>query len=339
MSVRCRWLLGAPLILAGGCASPQNYVFGTAGPAAAMLARLGWQGLIAFMAAALITIGMIVWLALRRRGSLAEHEPIDVNQGQSWILIGGFAIPFAVLAFLFVSTVDTLAAFPMMDMAHQQGPDIIVTGRQWWFRVDYPFAGHPDQDVTTATEIHVPIGRPMTIELQTDDVIHSFWVPKLHGKVDLIPGQKNFIRIQADRPGTYLGECAKYCGEQHAHMRLMVVAQAPQAYEQWLAAQRAAAADPSDPLLQHGQQVFLSAACPLCHTVRGTLALGQAGPELTHIGSRLTIAGGSLPNNTGNLAGWVTDAQTLKPGAQMPNLATLDGQDLRALVAYLQSLK
>ena len=333
-----RVLLGAGMLAAAGCDSPQNYMFNTAGPAASMLARLGWQGLIAFTAATLITCGLILWLALRRRGTLAEHAPIDVNGGQSWILIGGFAIPFAVLTFLFISTMDTLAAFPIMDH-HAQLPDIIVTGHQWWFDVSYRFAGRPSDTIDTDTEIHVPVGRPMTLQLQSADVIHSFWIPKLHGKVDLIPGEHNFIRIQADRPGTYLGECAEYCGEQHAHMRLMVIAQPPQQYQAWLAHMREDARAPADAFASHGEQVFLNSACPLCHRVRGSVAGGQLGPELTHIGSHRTLAGGELANTTGNLAAWITSAQTLKPGAQMPNITALDGADLRALVAYLQSLK
>ncbi len=334
-----RVLAGAGAVLAAGCDSPQNYMFNTAGPAASMLARLGWQGLIAFIAASLVTFALIVWLALRRRGTLAEHEPIDVNRGQSWILIGGFAIPFAVLTFLFISTVDTLAAFPIMDDGHEMLPDIVVTGHQWWFNVSYRFAQHPGDNIDTDTEIHVPVGRPMTLQLQSADVIHSFWIPKLHGKVDLIPGQHNFIRIQADRPGTFLGECAEYCGEQHAHMRLMVIAQPPKEYDAWLAHMRQDAQTPADAFARHGEQVFLNSACPLCHMVRGTLALGQLGPELTHIGSHRTLAGGELANTTGNLGAWITSAQNLKPGSQMPNITALDGADLRALVAYLQSLK
>jgi len=332
-----------PLASAGafltGCASPQNYVFDTAGPAAASLAHLGWYGLLAFMAATFVTLCLIGWLAFRRRGTLAEHEPISSgDRGQSWILIGGFAIPFAVLSFLLVATMDTLNAFPMMD-GHEQLPDIVVTGHQWWFQLNYEFAGHPDQNVQTATEIHVPVGRPMTLALRSGDVIHSFWVPKLHGKVDVIPGQTNFIRIEADRPGTYQGECAEFCGEQHAHMRLLVVAQSPEEYQRWLTRMRDDAAQPTDPAVRHGEDVFLSQACALCHTIRGTLANGTVGPDLTHIGSRLTIAGGEFKNTPGNLGAWVTSAQNLKPGALMPNLSTLDGPDLGALISYLESLK
>lgn len=330
-------LLGA--LALGGCDSPQNYMFGTAGKAAATLAHLGWYGLLAFMSATVVTLGLIVWLAFRRRGTLAEHAPITSgDQGQSWILIGGFAIPFAVLSFLLVATVDTLKAFPIMD-GTDPPPDIVVTGHQWWFEVDYQFAGHPYENVTTATEIHLPVGRALTLALKSADVIHSFWVPKIHGKVELIPGQTNFIRIEAGRPGTFQGECAEYCGEQHAHMRLMVVAQDPADYERWLARMRDEATPPTASLEMRGEEVFLSQACALCHTIRGTLANGTTGPDLTHIGSRKTIAGGEFANTPGNLGAWVTSAQNLKPGAQMPNLTTLDGTDLRALIAYLESLK
>jgi cytochrome c oxidase subunit 2 len=333
-------LLGlTPLLLIGCGRAPQNYVWDTGGPAASRIAGLGWQALIAFSAATLITWGLILWVALRRRGTLAEHEPIDVNQGQSWILIGGFAIPFAVLVFLFASMLGTLSAFPMEEHTHSQTPDIIVYGRQWWFGADYRFAGRPDLNVSTATELHIPTGRPISIQLQSQDVIHSFWVPKLHGKVDLVPGQQNYIRIEADKPGTFQGECAEYCGRQHAHMRLLVVAQSPQDYERWLSQQRAPSADPTGEEQAHGRTVFLSAACATCHTIRGTGANGLIGPDLTHIGSRKTIAGGMLTNNTAHLEAWVTNAQSLKPGAQMPNVSQFTGSDLRALVSYLQSLQ
>jgi cytochrome c oxidase subunit 2 len=254
--------LTAALAAIAGCDAPQHYVFGTALPAAALLAQLGWEGPIAFSVASIITVGLPAWLAVRRRASIAGHEPIDRNPGPSWLLVGGFAIPFAIQAFLFVRTVDTTATFPKTE-PHGRGPDIIVTGHQWWFQVDYPSTEDPDRHVTTTTEIHIPVGRPMTIQLQSFDVIHSFWIPKLHGKVDIIPGQKNFIRIQADLPGAYLGECAEYCGMQYAHMRMMVVAEPKEQYERWLEHQRADAGDPTDPLAREGERVLLASACPL----------------------------------------------------------------------------
>jgi len=170
---------------------------------------------------------------MRRRGTLDTHAPIDADGGQRWILIGGFAIPVAVLAIVFISTLQTLRAYPMAcldptvpstDALCIAGvPLIRVTGQQWWFEAEYLF-DPPALNITAPTEIHIPLGRPVDIELRTRDVIHSFWVPKLHGKVDLVPGMTNRIRIQADRPGLYQGECGEYCGAQHAKMRLQVVA-------------------------------------------------------------------------------------------------------------------
>ncbi len=340
MSARLQLAIPAAALLAAGCGTaPQNYVWDTGGPAAAKIAQLGWFGLIAFCAATVIVWLLIVWLALRRRGTLPEHAPFDANGNQSWILIGGFAIPAAVLAFLFAAMMDTLSAFPMSVHPGKDPPDIIVSGHQWWFQADYRFQGRPDLDILTATELHIPVGKPITIQLQSDDVIHSFWIPKLHGKVDMVPGEQNYIRIQADRPGFYQGECAEYCGAEHALMRLIVVAQTPEEYQRWLEEQRAPAHEPTNPEAVHGKGVFLTAACPLCHTVRGTMANGTVGPDLTHLGSRRTIAGGGYVNNLANLEAWTTHAQSLKPGAQMPNLTAFKGEDLRSLADYLESLR
>jgi cytochrome c oxidase subunit 2 len=176
------------------------------------------------------------------------------------------------------------------------------------------------------------------IALATADVIHSFWVPPLHGKVDLVPGMVNHIRIQADQPGRYPGECAEYCGMQHANMKLYVVAEPPERFERWLEAQRRPANPPDTDQARAGQQVVVEGACALCHTVRGTPALGTVGPDLTHLASRQTIAGGMLPNNIANLHAWVTHAQSLKPGAEMPDLNQFTGDQLHALVAYLRTL-
>jgi cytochrome c oxidase subunit 2 len=304
--------------LAACSKAPQNYMAGTGSAAAETFSRLGWQALIAFIVATVITWILIVWLALRRRGTLAEHAPVDSTGNQSWILIGGFAIPFAVLLILFISMLDSFAASPM-HMGAQHGPEIRVTGQRWWFKAEYqPGAGN--MQVSAPTEIHVPVGRPVEIELRSVDVIHSFWIPKLQGKVDLVPGLINHVRIEAREPGVYQGQCAEFCGMQHAQMRLQVVAQSESDYQSWLARQREVAAVPVDDLARRGQGVFMSAACPVCHQVRGTPAHGTVGPDLTHVGSRRRIAGGAFENNTANLAAWITHAQSMKPGSQMPDL-------------------
>ncbi len=328
--------LGA--LLAAGCSAPQNYMTGNAGAGARAAAWLGWQAIIAFCAATLVTWFFLLWFALRRRGTLAEHEPIDVNHGQAWILIGGFLVPIGVLIFLFVEMMYVLASEPVAKPV-DPAPDIVVEGQQWWWDATYRFKGQPHLQVSSPTEIHIPVGKPMTIQVESNDVMHSFWVPKLNGKIDLVPGLKNYEVLDALEPGTYLGQCASYCGEQHANMKFRVIAQTPKAYEAWLAHQRANAAAPQNPEAIRGEEVFMAGACSLCHTIRGTPALGTVGPDLTHLASRTTIAGGMLPNDTADLEAWITHAQSLKPGTPMPDLPQFRGSDLRALVTYLQGLK
>lgn len=321
----------------GGCSGPQDFL-STAGPAARSLAHVGGFALLVFSGVTVAVWLLLLAIALRRRGSFDAHAPLEAaSEGQSWILVGGFAIPVAILAVVFVAMLSTLKAFPM-EHAGDAPSDILVTGRQWWFDAEYRF-GPEDRSVRAPGELHIPAGRPVEISLQTRDVIHSFWVPKLHGKVDLVPGLVNRIRIQADAPGIYDGQCAEFCGVQHAHMRLRVVAEAPDAFAAWLERQRAPAAAPVDADAQRGAGVFQRAACPLCHAVRGTAARGDVGPDLTHVGSRTRIAGGSLPNDTAHLEAWITHAQSLKPGAQMPDLTSFSGEELRQLTAYLQSLE
>jgi cytochrome c oxidase subunit 2 len=336
-------LIAAAGLAASGCSSPQDYLH-TAGAPADRIAALGWFALLSFSATIVVMWVLIGWIAVRRRGSFAEHAPIDADGGQRWILIGGLAIPTAVLAILFVTTMETLSAFPMQHLGPgnpeicTDAGQILVTGHQWWFEAEYRYP-EVDRNFKVTTELHIPVGKPVDVLLQTRDVIHSFWIPKLHGKVDLVPGQVNHVRIQADRPGVYEGECGEYCGAQHAHMRLQVMAQSQKDYDAWVEQQRKPAAESDWSEAQRGKAVFMGAACPLCHTVRGTQALGQVGPELTHVGSRNRIAGGMLKNDTANLEAWVTHAQSLKPGAQMPDLTQFTGRDLRALTAYLQSLR
>lgn len=331
------------LVLAcADCSGPQDYMR-AGGPAAQRLAALGWFALASFSATIIVMWLLIGWIAVRRRGSFAEHAPVDIGGGQRWILVGGIAVPVAVLSIIFFTTMQTLAAFPMAHGSKQaaevctDAPRIVVTGNQWWFDAQYVYP-QPYLNFRSPTELHIPVGKPIDVTLQTRDVIHSFWVPKLHGKVDLIPGQANHVRIQADQPGVYQGECAEYCGAQHAHMRLQIVAQAPADYAKWEASQRLPANEPPGGDAALGKEVFLNGACPLCHTVRGTGAQGLVGPELTHVGSRMRIAGGMLENNTANLLAWVTHAQSLKPAAKMPDLTQFSGRDLRALVTYLQTL-
>lgn len=324
--------------LAGGCArSPHGGVLSPAGPAARSLSTLGTVVLAVVGAVAFGMVVLVVWAALRRRGTLETHEPIDVGGGQRWIFFGGFVLPTVVLCAFFIAALRTMNAFPLHDSRGYKA-DIRVVGRQWWWEIQY-LGDDPSKRVTTANEFHVPVGWPVEIELESRDVIHSFWIPSLHGKVDLIPGRTNRIRIEADTPGVYLGQCAEYCGTEHALMRMMVVAEPLDEYERWLHHEAQPAAPPRDLQAMTGQHLFEQKACSLCHTVRGTRALATIGPDLTHVAERKAIAAESLPNSPAFLSAWVTHAQSLKPAAEMPNLTELNGDELRAIAHYVEGLQ
>jgi len=334
-----RLLLLCPLLLGIGCQDVQS-TFNTHGPAADRISHLSWLMTILFLVTIAIMWVLIAWASVRRKGTLEEHAPIDAGGGQGWIAVGGLAIPLAVLCFIFVLGLKLLASFPIHDPMNQHAikPDIVVIGHQWWWEVHY-VDGPINEHFTTANEIHIPVNQPVMFELRSQDVIHSFWIPSLHGKVDLIPGHPNYVQIEASHPGNYTGECAVFCGEQHAHMRLLVVAQSAEDYQAWEQAQVKPAAPPQSPAAQAGEQLFLSGPCSMCHSVRGTPAGGHVAPDLTHLASRQFIASDSFPNNTAYLESWATHAQSLKPGCLMPDLTQFSGTQLQQLVAYLQQLK
>ncbi|HKO11939.1 MAG TPA: cytochrome c oxidase subunit II [Acidobacteriaceae bacterium] len=334
-----RLLLLCPLLLAAGCQDVQS-TFNTHGPAADRISHLSWLMTILFLVTIAIMWVLIAWASVRRRGTLEEHAPIDAGGGQGWIAVGGLLIPLAVLCLIFVLGLKLLASFPIHDPMNQHAikPDIVVIGHQWWWEVHY-VDGPMDEHFTTANEIHIPVNQPVMFELRSQDVIHSFWVPSLHGKVDLIPGHPNYVQIEASHAGNYTGECAVFCGEQHAHMRLLVVAQSPEEYQAWEQAQVKPATPPQSTAAQAGEQIFLGGPCSMCHSVRGTPAGGHVAPDLTHLASRQFIGADSFPNNTAYLESWATHAQSLKPGCLMPDLTQFSGTQLQELVAYLQQLK
>jgi cytochrome c oxidase subunit 2 len=239
------------------------------------------------------------------------------------------------LLFIFV---DVSTARSLTRVGGPRPLRIDVVGHQWWWEIQYPDIGDPQNIVETANEIHVPVGRAVLIKMTSDDVIHSFWAPNLDGKKDLIPGHETRTWFRADSAGVYRGQCAEFCGHQHANMAFFIVAESRPDFERWLTSQKSPASTPSDSLAQQGERVFLSGTCSMCHSISGTGAGSKIGPDLTHLASRRTIAAGTLPNNTGNLAGWILDPQSIKPGAKMPPNA-LDPQSLRALLAYLATLK
>lgn len=216
---------------------------------------------------------------------------------------------------------------------------IDIMGRRWWWEVRYQGPDNSARWVTLANELYLPTGRPAHITLQAADVIHSFWVPSLAGKVDMIPGRTNRLVLQADEPGVHRGQCAEFCGAQHALMALYVMVVPPAEFDAWLRRQEQPAAVPDDPTLRAGHDAFLKAGCADCHAVRGTAASGAQGPDLTHVGSRRALGAGMLRNHIGTMAGWIADAQSVKPGNLMPQTRSLDGAELRALAQWMESLQ
>ena len=214
---------------------------------------------------------------------------------------------------------------------------VTITGHQWWWEIQYE-DGVPSRRVLTANELHIPTNRPVVLKVTSRDVIHSFWVPSLLGKRDLIPGYTTAVWLRADRSGVFKGQCAEFCGLQHAHMAIDVVAESDRDFEGWLEAMRQPGRDPPAAATQRGHDVFMHARCAGCHTIRGTEAAGQIAPDLTHIATRSTLGAGTLPNTSENLAAWITDPQRLKPGNQMPANPLPDG-DLQSLVMYLETLR
>jgi cytochrome c oxidase subunit 2 len=302
-----------------------------AGLQAALLSHLWWV---------MFWICTVVWCAVasgtaiaivrgRRGTSMASERQL----GSSVAVAAGLSI-VALIALLLQSVVTGRA------LETPRSPDALriqVTGNQWWWDVQYVTA-NPSLRVTTANEIHIPVGRPIRFDLFSNDVIHSLWIPNLQGKIDLVPGRLNELWLQADRAGEYRGQCAEYCGLQHAKMALVVIAEAPAAFERWLNDNGAPAPSPVMPEQPRGKEVVESGPCAMCHNITGTLAGGRTAPDLTHIASRRTIGAGSVPNTRGYLAGWIADPQHIKPGSRMPSVGLHD-EELLAVLAYLETLK
>ncbi|WP_369058262.1 cytochrome c oxidase subunit II [Caulobacter sp. 73W] len=303
-------------------------VLDPAGPFNGPIVVLSWA---LFAMAAAVTLVVMVATGLALFGGPTWKRRLGGNR---LVWVGGLAFPLIVLTVLLVWG---LSLTGRLSEAPQPGEmRVRVTGEVWWWRVAY-LDGQGREAMQDANEIHIPTGRPVTFELESADVIHAFWIPRLGGKVDMIPGRRNIARLQADEPGVYAGQCAEFCGGPHALMGLVVVAHTPEDFERWRQGRLAPPAPPADPLSQRGAQVFERSGCGACHTVAGTPADGLAGPDLTHVGSRRSLGAGILPNNRGTLAGWTADSQTIKPGNRMPAYKVLSGADLQAIAAYLES--
>ena len=307
----------------------------SAGPAAGQIGDLFWTmtvlGAIIFVIFCL-ALAYALW---HRRGLVEPPTPERDRRSTRMILLLGGLIPAIILIPLFIWTVQTLAAID----PRSREPDLVVdvVGKQWWWEIRYRDSV-PGRVFVTANELHVPVGRRVELRLTSTDVIHSFWVPALHGKTDLIPGRENVTWIQADRPGVYGGRCAEYCGMQHTTMGLLVIAQPREEFEAWAAGQRRSAAEPRDSLAVRGRDTFVKSGCALCHQVRGTPAGGLLGPDLTHVASRRTLASALLPNTPGHLGGWIANPQALKPGSRMPRVP-MSREEFRLIHHYLLTLE
>ncbi|HEY0687160.1 MAG TPA: c-type cytochrome [Steroidobacter sp.] len=296
----------------------------------------------------------VVVMALAIYGVFAKARAINAR---GWILGGGLAFPIVTLTVLLMYSLAVgnglnaigssnalqlfLECFGIGDARERTPADgllrVHVVGKQWWWEVRYEQPGR--QEVILANEIRMPTDRAVELVLSTTDVIHSFWAPSLAGKVDMIPGRTTRLRLQTSEEGTFRALCAEYCGGQHALMALYVVTQETTDFDAWLASQARPANEPTDPFLKTGYDAFFRGECHECHTIRGTPAEGTSGPDLTHVGSRKSLAAGTLNNHIGTMAGWIAGAQDVKPGNKMPSSLAYSGVELRALSAWLGSLE
>jgi cytochrome c oxidase subunit 2 len=310
-----------------------------AGPQATDIEWLYW---VIFWICFIVFVLVIVGFA---RASARTHTPArdmlpviqdpEGDRRATWMV--GSAVAVTVLTLFVVLFISVITGKRVEGLTSKNPITIQITGHQWWWEAQYPNP-QADQTITTANEIHIPVGKPVVILTNSADVIHSFWAPSVHGKRDLLPGYSSAFWIQIDKPGTYSGRCAEFCGLQHAHMGFSIIAEDENTFEQWEQQQLKPAADPNAPDAARGKQVFLTHACIMCHSIRGTDAGSKMGPDLTHLASRKMIAAESLPNTPGALAAWIIDPQRIKPGNKMaPNPLAPD--DLQALITYLQTLE
>jgi cytochrome c oxidase subunit 2 len=322
--------------LVAGCAADQS-IFAPHGESSRPIAVLGWTlTIIALLVVLVVTVLVVVALFHRRPapdqlGGEAAHAWAEAGErsGRRWILIGT-ALSTVVLLGAFVYSLRVLVGYS--GGTDRATMTVRVTGYRFWWALDYLDA-RGRTDFTTANELHVPVGARVKIELEAGDVIHSFWVPELAGKTDLIPGQHNVMWIEADRPGRYVGQCAEFCGPSHANMRIVVFVDPPDVYAAWAARQRL----PATPL-PDAMRLVQARGCAACHTIAGTAAAGRAGPDLTHVGSRTTLASGILSNTPKHMAAWLSNPDSVKPAVLMPRTG-VHGADLAMLVRFLEGLR
>lgn len=323
---RAATMLGV-LVLLTACSGSQS-MMDAAGTGARETLSVWWL-MFGLGTAVFVVVLALLWVAVRRT---PNGEDTSSNKTRTrMVLLGGIAMPVVIIAIVFVFSTRGLVAIG--DLRGEDTVTIDIVAHQYWWEVSYP-----DEGFVTANEVHIPVGESVDIRLTSEDVIHSFWVPSLHGKIDILPGHTTSITLQAEEAGTFRGQCAQFCGAQHANMAFLVIAQESDEFRDWTAHQAEPANSvPDDEAIVRGQDIYMSSMCVYCHTIRGTASSGTLGPDLTHLNSRETIGAGILENNRGNLAGWIVDPQEIKPGNHMPGI-TLTGEDLDDLLDFLESL-
>jgi cytochrome c oxidase subunit 2 len=293
---------------------------------------LFWPNVVIYVA----MLAALAWALWRRRNAGASTLERQARQARSWaVALLGWTVFIAAML-----TAYTAMSFVQDRRLLAREPDVLrvrITGEQWWWQVEYPDSD-PSRQVSTANELHLPVDRMTRIELLSDNVIHSLWIPALNGKQDLIPGRRTELAVTPRVIGRYRGECAEFCGLQHAHMLLPVTVESPAAFAAWLDAQRAPAAPPVSASAIRGKQLFESGPCAMCHAIAGTSAASNAGPDLTHVASRPTLGAGALPNDRAHMAAWLADPQAHKPGTNMPD-PRLHPQEITDLTEYLEGLR
>jgi cytochrome c oxidase subunit 2 len=316
-------------MLAGGCAwdGPMSTLGGRSDMARSILYVYGivtWATVII----GTVVIGLLAWVLIRYRERPGAPLPRQIA-GHSLMEIGWTILPALILLVIAIPTMQVI--FRTQAPPKPGALEVQVLGKQWWWEFRYP-----SLDLVTANELHVPAGQTVSLRLEGPDVIHSFWVPQLGGKRDVVPGRVNRITFTPDTPGEYPGQCAEYCGTSHANMAMRVIVDAPAEFEKWVAAQKAAPGEPTGAAAE-GKGVFTKSACVGCHAIQGVSA-GALGPDLTHFGSRKTLAAGMFPNTVENVTAWIRMPTVMKPGAKMPAVPMTEAE-AKALATYLLSLK
>lgn len=315
-------------------------------PASSEAGEIAWLWWV-FFGVCVVVFGLVVaWLAVvvargrkETAANVANVAPVPSDSpgtgAMTRLVIGAVVATIVTLFALLVA--DFSVGRALQPPRTGDALTIKVTGRQWWWQIEY-LDRDPSKSFIVANELHLPVGRPVQLLLQSVDVIHSFWIPSLQGKKDLVPGHQTSLWITPERAGVYRGQCAEFCGYQHANMGLLAVVEPAEAFAQWQEAQRASAPPPQTESQKRGQDVFVKRTCAMCHTIQGTPANSRVGPPLTHLASQQTIGAGAFPNTRGHLAGWIMNPQAMKPGVRMPaNPLTPD--ELQALLDYLETLK